>query len=235
MFESSATAREARIAAARAALTEVQARIGAEREGGERTPLPLAESLAELLPGGLRRGSVMSVAGSTSLVLALAGEASKAGSWVAIAGMPQVGIVAAARRGIDLGRLALVPHPGAQAATAAAACVDGMDLVVLGHGLALSDADRRRLGARARERGTVLLAAGPAGATAWQGSRVELVVESSHWSGLGAGDGRLRDRDMVVAVRERGRAVRRVTLRLDGERGVWRPGVRGTVLAEEVA
>lgn len=235
MFESSATAREARLAAARAALTEVQTRIGAEREGGERVPLPLAESLEQLLPSGLRRGSVLSVVGSTSLVLALAGEASREGSWVAIVGMPQVGLVAAARRGIDLGRLALVPHPGAQAATAAAACVDGMDLVVLGSGLALSDADRRRLGARARERGSVLLVAGQADAKAWPGTRVEFVVESSRWSGLGAGDGRLRDRDMVIAVRERGGPARRVTLRLDGEVSMWRPGVRDAVLTEEVA
>jgi hypothetical protein len=240
MFERSATAQEERLAAARAALGEVQARIGAAREGGERAPLPLAASVAELLPGGLRRGTVLSVSGSTSLVLALAGEASREGSWVAIVGMPHVGLVAAARRGVDLARLALVPHPGAQAATAAAACIDGMDLVILGPRLALSDADRRRLAARARERGSVLLSAGVAG-VAWPGARIEMAVEFAQWSGLGAGDGRLRDREVVVAVRERGGPVRRVPVLLDGERGVWRPGVRGAgladgaVLADEVA
>jgi hypothetical protein len=60
-------------------------------------------------------------------------------------------------------------------------------------------------------------------------------VDSAQWSGLGAGDGRLRDREVVVAVRERGGPVRRVAVRLDGERGVWRPGVRDVVLADEVA
>ena len=235
------------MAAARAALGTVQARMGTAREGGERAPLPLTESVATLLPHGLRRGTAITVAGSTSLMLALAGEASRQGSWIAMVGMPHVGVVAAARRGVDLARLALVPHPGAQAASALAACIDGMDVVLVGQRLALSDADRRRITARVRERGGVLIAAG-AGAgqggagqggagqgSAWPGARMELTVESTRWTGLGAGDGRLRGREITVAVRENGGAVRRVTVRLDGEQGVWRPGVRGAVLAEEVA
>lgn len=230
MFERHAQTQEARLAAARAALGAVQARMGTEREGGTRAPLPLAEQVATLLPQGLRRGTAITVAGSTSLMLALAGEASREGSWIAMVGMPHVGVVAAARRGVDLARLALVPHPGAQAASALAACVDGMDVVLVGQRLALSDADRRRITARVRERGAVLLATG-----AWPGARMELTVESTRWTGLGAGDGRLRDREITVAVRENGGPVRRVTLSLDGERGVWRPGMRSSVLAEEVA
>lgn len=199
--------------------------------------MPLAEHVATLLPQGLRRGTAITVAGSTSLMLALAGEASRQGSWIAMVGMPHVGVVAAARRGVDLARLALVPHPGAQAASALAACVDGMDVVLVGQRLALSDADRRRITARVRERGGVLIAAGGGAGSggAWPGARMELTVESTRWTGLGAGDGRLRDREITVAVRENGGAVRRVTLSLDGEQGVWRPGVRGAVLAEEVA
>lgn len=188
MFERSVMAQEERLAAARAALGEVQARIGTAREGGERASLPLAASVAELLPGGLRRGTVLSVSGSTSLVLALAGEASREGSWVAVVGMPHVGLVAATRRGVDLARLALVPHPGAQAATAAAACIDGMDLVILGPRLALSDADRRRLAARARERGSVLLSVGVAG-IAWPGARIEMVVSPRSGAGSARGTG----------------------------------------------
>ena len=157
--------------------------------------LPVADAVAGLLPGGaLRRGTVVAIEGSTSLLLALVARASQEGSWVAMLGMPQVGVVAAARRGIELSRLALVPHPGVEAATAAGACIDGMDVVVLGPRLALSDADRRRLVARARERGTVLLSAG-----AWTGAHVSLRVQSTSWQGLGAGDGRLRSRTLTVA------------------------------------
>ncbi len=157
--------------------------------------LPVSDDVAPLLPGRvLRRGTVVAAEGSTSLVLALIARASREGSWTAIVGMPQVGVVAAARRGIDLSRLALVPHPGAEAATVVGACIDGMDVVVLGPRLALGDPDRRRLAARARERGTVLVSAGP-----WTGAHVALTVTRTSWSGLGAGDGRLRSRSLAVA------------------------------------
>ncbi len=157
--------------------------------------LPVSEDVAALLPGGiLRRGTVVSVEGATSLILALIARASREGSWAAIVGMPHVGMIAAARRGIDLSRLALVPHPGADAPAVIGACLDGMDAVVLGPRLALSDADRRRLAARARERGVVLVSAGP-----WTGAHVALTVCRSAWSGLGAGDGRLRSRTVTVA------------------------------------
>jgi len=128
-------------------------------------------------------------------------------------GMPHVGVVAASRRGIELARLALIPHPGAQAPAVAGACIDGMDVVVAGERLALSHADRRRLAARARERGGVIISAGP-----WQGAHVTFTVEGARWGGLGAGDGRLRTREMTVAVNSRaGGQARRVLLTLEAE------------------
>ena len=223
---------EERLSRARAALKGVETRIGAAREVWDRPALPLAADLAELMPEGLRRGQVVAVTGATSLMLALATEASRAGSWTAAIGMPTVGVVAAARRGIELSRLALIPHPGAQAADAVGACVDGMDVVLLGERLALSDADRRRIGARARERGGVVIAAGE-----WPAAHVRLDVERSAWSGLGAGDGRLRERELTVAVGgRRAGATRRVRVLLDSDVGTrWtRPGARIDV-DEEVA
>jgi hypothetical protein len=223
---------EERLGRARAALKGVETRIGAGREAWDRPALPLAAELDQLLPEGLRRGQVVSVTGATSLMIALAAEASRAGSWTAAIGMPTVGVVAAARRGIELSRLALIPHPGAQAADAVGACVDGMDVVLLGERLALSDADRRRIGARARERGCVIIAAGE-----WPAAHARLNVESSMWSGLGAGDGRLRERELTVAVSgRRTGAVQRVRVLMDADPGVrWaRPGARVDV-DEEVA
>ncbi|BDZ61212.1 hypothetical protein GCM10025873_10030 [Demequina sediminis] len=152
---------EARIAKARAALGEVQLRVGTSRDRWEAPTLPLATGLDAVLPQGLRRGQVISVEGSTSLMLALAAAASAAGSWTAVVGIPSLGVVAAARRGLDLARVGLIPHPGVQAAAAAGACIDGMDVVLLGEGLALSDSDRRRLASRARERGVVMIAGVP--------------------------------------------------------------------------
>ena len=213
-----------RLERARAALAAVQTRIGTTRavtgtECWDTPALPLAPILSDVLPGGLRRGQVVAVQGSTSLVLALVAEASREGSWTAMIGMPKVGVVAAARRGIELARLALIPHPGSQAPAVAGACVDGMDVVVLGPRLALADSDRRRLTARARERGAVLISAGP-----WAGAHMNLTVIESHWRGLGAGDGRLRARDVVVQVGSRAGGVpRTVSLTLDAE---VMPGLR---------
>jgi len=223
---------EERLNRARAALKDVETRIGTTREAWERPALPLAVDLAPLLTEGLRRGQVVVVDGATSLMLALAAEASREGSWTAAIGMPSVGVVAAARRGIELSRLALIPHPGAQAADAVGACVDGMDVVLLGPSLVLSDADRRRIASRARERGSVVITAGD-----WPAAHVRLAVERQAWSGLGAGDGRLRERELTVAVagRQSG-SVRRVRVLLDADPGVrWtRPGARIDV-DEEVA
>ena len=167
-----------RLAAARAALSTVESRMGADRKAAEGPALALDEALVPLLPRGLQRGQVVSVQGSTSLMLALASRASREGAWAAMVGMPHVGVLAAARRGIDLARLALIPHPGAQAPATLGACLDGMDLVMVGQGVALSEADRRRLTARARERGCVMVVEG-----LWPGAHVTLTVERVRWRG----------------------------------------------------
>jgi len=202
-----------RLAAARATLSTVESRMGADRKVAEGPALALDEALAPVLPRGLRRGQVVAVEGSTSLLLALVARASREGAWAAMVGMPHVGVLAAARRGVDLDRLALIPHPGAQASAALGACIDGMDVVMVGQGIALSDADRRRLAGRARERGCVMVVAGM-----WAGAHVQLTVEKSRWRGLGAGEGRLRERDVTVAISGRSvGATRRVIVTLDAD------------------
>jgi len=199
-----------RLAAARAALSAVESRMGADRKATEGPALALDEALAPVLPRGLLRGQVVAVEGSTSLMLALASQASREGAWAAM-GMPNVGVLAASRRGMDLARLALVPYPGAQAPATLGACLDGMDIVMVGQGVALSDADRRRLAARARERGCVMVVAGP-----WPGAHVALTVERVRWKGLGAGEGRLRERDVTVAIAGRSAgSTSRVVVTLD--------------------
>src|SRR5262245_52240304 len=102
------------------------------RSGVEHT-LPLHAALRPLFPqGGLRRGSTISVlSGSTSLLFTLLREASAAGSWCAVVGVPRLGLVAAAEAGLELSRLALVPAPGPEWAGAVAALVEGVDVVVL--------------------------------------------------------------------------------------------------------
>jgi len=201
-----------RAAAARAALRAAEQRTGrgraAEPEG---RLLPVHPRLAGLLPGGgLAAGTVLAVRGSTTLLLALLAEASRSGAWVALVGAPTVGMLAAADAGIALARTVLVPAPGPDAPAALAALLDGMDVVVVGPGATLLDTDRRRLAARARERGAVLVAQ-----AAWPGAHVTLDARGGTWSGVDHGAGWLRRRTLTVRRTGRGAAARPVEVEVD--------------------
>jgi hypothetical protein len=155
-------------------------------------------------------------------LLALLVEATRTGSWAAVVGLPSLGLVAAAELGVEVGRLALVPRPGAEFAAVTAALLDGMAIVVVGlpagSGAAgVNPQVARRLSARARHRGAVLLAFG-----AWPGADLELSCEPGAWTGLGSGRGHLGERAAVVRVRGRGAAARpiRAELLLPGVAGV---------------
>jgi hypothetical protein len=201
---------------------------------GAEQVLPVQSSLVSLFPwGGLRRGSTVAVQGSASLLFALLAEASEAGSWCAVVGLPSLGAVAAAEAGVATERLALVPHPGTDVADVVAALVDGMDIVVIGGTARLSATDGRRLAARARQRGAVLVPYGP-----WQGADVELSCGGGRWHGLGTGHGHLRSREMTVRAHGRGAASRprtaRALLPATGEPTVARvPAQRGPVASTE--
>lgn len=193
---------------ARGALVERPGRhLDVDPEASARL-LPVPTELGGLLPdGALRRGSTVVVAGSTSLVLRLLAEVSRSGGWVALVGLPDLGVLAAHQLGLALDRVALVPEPGPEAPTAVAALLDGVDAVVVGPVAALTDGDRRRLSARARERSAVLLPTAP-----WPGAHVVLTAERSRWQGLGHGNGHLRSRALTVRRQGRGAAGRATVL-----------------------
>ncbi|MGV9362046.1 hypothetical protein [Amycolatopsis sp. NPDC003731] len=186
--------------------------------------LSVTPALAKLVPDGLRRGTAVSVSGSTALVLALLAEATREGSWAAIVGMPEVGVVAAAELGVELERLALIPDPGTEVAAVLSALIDGFDLVVLGPSVArgMQAPLARRLAGRVRNRGAVLLAAGP-----WPGADLELSVSNRRWRGVtDDGFGHLEYRDIVATRRGRGAATRprTVALQLPGPGGAVTSG-----------
>jgi hypothetical protein len=175
----------------------------------EQRALPVVPALSPVLPGGLRRGSVMSVGtspGSTSLLLSLMSAASAGGSWCGLVGMPEVGPEAAAALGLDLGRLALVPEPGDQWPAVVSALFDGIDVVAIGPHLRPRLVEARRLAARARQASAVLLATG----SQWpEGCDLALEVVGGEWKGLGHGHGALTSRRAEVAVTGRRAATRR--------------------------
>nr|WP_236650424.1 hypothetical protein [Kutzneria albida] len=182
--------------------------------------LPVLDGLADLLPwGGLRRGSTVVVRGSTTLLLALLAAATVNGSWAAVVGVPDLGLLAAAELGVVVHRLALVPQPGEQLLAVTGALLDGFDLVAVRQAGELREADARRLSARARNRGAVLVPFGQ-----WPGADLELDC-TGRWSGLGEGHGYLRQREVVVRSRGRGAAARgnQVRLVLPGQDGIALP------------
>jgi hypothetical protein len=198
-------------------------------EGVERS-LPVAAALRPLLPGGcLRRGGAIALSattdgkatggmatGATSLLFALLAEASAAGSWCAVIGMPRLGLVAAAEAGVVTDRLALVPSPGPDWVDTVGALLDGLDIVTVATPGGVAPQLAGRITARARQRGAVLVAVG-----AWPGADVTLEVVRGAWHGLGQGEGRLRRREVEVVASGRGAAARPRRARL------WLPGPSG--------
>ncbi|MGH9276993.1 MAG: hypothetical protein ACRD12_02635 [Acidimicrobiales bacterium] len=204
------------------ALTDIQPVVLA----GERL-LPVLEPLAPLLPGGgLQRGWVVSVTGSTSLALAVLAGASAAGSWCAAVGMPSLGLAAAAEVGVVLERFPLVAAPSdpKEWAWAVATMLDAVDVVLARAPARLADAQARRLAAKARERSTVLLVVGGP----WPGADVRLTAGDARWEGVGDGHGRLRARRIEVTAGGRGAAARERRVSL------WLPGPDGGVLSVPV-
>jgi hypothetical protein len=129
-------------------------------------------------------------------------------------------VVAAAEAGIALERLVLVPEPGPRWPVVVAALLDVVDVVAIRPPTSVG-ADGRRLAARARERGALLvpLTIGPPSGT-WEGADLRLSVEAMQWEGLGRGHGRLRTHRALVRVAGRGAASRPRSAWVEGQR--WR-------------
>ncbi|MFT4029402.1 MAG: hypothetical protein QM675_05960, partial [Protaetiibacter sp.] len=157
--------------------------------------LPTSSALEELLPdGALVAGGSYLVDGSTALALQLLREPSRAGAWCAVVGMPDLGIEAAAAAGIELDRLALVPHPGEQWFAVVSALVDAVAVVLVQPPARVREAAAARLAARLRQRGAVLVSM-----REWPRAQARLTISESDWVGIGAGFGHLAARQVTVA------------------------------------
>jgi hypothetical protein len=194
------------------------------RRAGSKDLLPVPQALAELFPErGVRRGSTITVSGSSSLVLALLAEVSQHQGWCAEVGSPLLGSAAAAEAGVELERFVRVAEPGEQWPSVVASLLEAFDIVVIHPPPRAREADMRRLSARARERSAVLLVAGDndnlvAGdndnkdaahyTSAWPGTQIGLTVIEQRWHGLGSGHGYLQAHEIEVQSLGRGAAIR---------------------------
>jgi hypothetical protein len=178
---------------------------------GERV-LAVPGPLGVLLPGGaVQRGTVVAVdgdpgAGATSVALQLAAAATAIGEWAAAIELDaSLGGLAAGEAGVELERFAVVRRvPPTRWAAVVAALLDGVSVVLAEVPAYARVGDARRLLARARERGAVLVAMGPWPAEA----ALRLRAGGSVWRGLDAGAGAVAERDQRVHVDGRGAAAR---------------------------
>ncbi len=178
--------------------------------------LTVADPLGGLLPdGGLRRGSVVTIAGdagTTSVLLGLLAAATGAGEWAAaVESGVTLGGAAAGEAGIAVERCAVVRRvPPDRWAATVAALVDGTAMVGAWVPPNVRLGDARRLAARARERGCVLVAVESVPGVrcgSWPAeAALRLHVHSGPWHGLGSGHGLLAERVLHLRVEGRGAA-----------------------------
>jgi hypothetical protein len=133
--------------------------------------LPIPETLGNVLPAPLPRGTVAVLSGARSLALSMVAAVTAEGGHAAIVGHPDAGLLAAVEMGADLSRIAVIPAPGSDPVEVAAVLMDGMDMVVLGLGGRSVPATRARaVVARARQKGCTLLVTDGD----WQGASARL-------------------------------------------------------------
>ena len=139
----------------------------AQHRGSKYGSLPVGPQLSALFPsGGLERGHIYGCRGdaSLSLLYALIARATQVGSWVATVNLFSLGLMSAREHGIALQRLLCV-DAGTQATTwtqVVGACVDGLDVVVA-YAPQCSLQDARRIEARLKAHGSVLIIVGDPG------------------------------------------------------------------------
>jgi len=181
-------------------VSELRARISSMQATKlDERAIPTHPAIADLLPGGaLKQGAAYSVEASVTLLMVLLAGPSAAGSWCGVVGVPEFGIEAAQRYGIDLERLVLVPNPGDQWLAVTAAVADVMSVVVTRPPKRATDASVSRLSARLRQRGVTLIVLGP-----WPQTEAMLSLSGSRWSGIGEGHGYLEARRATVTVSTR--------------------------------
>lgn len=160
-----------------------------------------------------------------TLAAAVATRSVISGSWLAVVGVPMLGLEACDELGLPLARIVHVAVDGGPSVWAerVAAAVDGFD-VVLTRPPAGAERVIRKVRTRLQARGAVLIAVSPASSTV--SCDIEFGTVSVDWTGVANGSGRLVARRATVRC-----GGRRVPLPV--ERELWLPGPDGRVVPLE--
>jgi hypothetical protein len=188
----------------RAVVEQLRERVAALERKPAGEPIPTLPGLADVV--ALHAGASYAV-DSSSLALALAAGASRAGEWVGFAGCADFGVEAAAELGFELARTVLVPDPGEHWLEVTAALVDVLRVVVLRPPASVDERTAGKVEARLRRRSSVLVVHGD-----WPRVEARLSVEESSWTGPLRGTGQLEERRARVVVHRGARPPQRAEL-----------------------
>jgi len=171
--------------------------------------LPVAAPLASLFDGGLVRGRTVACTGDAALstALALSAAATRAGSWLAVVGVPNLGVAAAIEAGVAVERIVLAQPPRASREWIAtvAALVEGFDVLIVAPPASLVAHDARRLQSRILARQSVLIVVDlPAlpslGSTDVFSSDIDVHTDTVSWSGIERGGSHITQRTVRMRI-----------------------------------
>ena len=170
--------------------------------------LPVAKALQPIIPDGvLVRGRTVLCSGdaamSTALLLVCA--ATQAGSWLAIVGVNDLGLMSACEQGVALQRTVLVtPTSNKKDWTSTVAAVaDGFDVMMLEVPRDVSESDARRIQTRIQARRNVLVLVETSRHAAPRSifqPDVVLHTQTTKWDGIEHGAGYVQGRHIDVTV-----------------------------------
>ena len=182
--------------------------------------LPVAKSLQPIIPDGvLVRGRTVLCSGDAAMstALLLVSAATQAGSWLAIVGVSDFGLMSACEQGVALQRTVLVtPTSNKKDWTSTVAAVaDGFDVVMLEVPREVSESDARRIQTRIQARRNVLVLVETSRHTTPRSvfqPYVVLHTVTTKWDGIERGAGYVQGRliDVMVSGRRVPRAMQHV-------------------------
>jgi hypothetical protein len=182
--------------------------------------LPVAKALQPIIPDGvLVRGRTVLCSGDAAMstALLLVSAATQAGSWLAIVGVSDFGLMSACEQGVALQRTVLVtPTSNKKDWTSTVAAVaDGFDVVMLEVPREVSESDARRIQTRIQARRNVLVLVETSRHTTPRSvfqPDVVLHTATTRWHGIEHGAGYVQGRhiDITVSGRRVPRAMQHV-------------------------
>ena len=182
--------------------------------------LPVAKALQPIIPDGvLVRGRTVLCSGDAAMSTALlaVSAATQAGSWLAVVGVNDFGLMSACEQGVALQRTVLVTPTANEKdwTSTVAAVADGFEVVMLEVPREVSESDARRIQTRIQARRNVLVLVETSRSASLRSvfqPDVVLHTVTTQWDGIEHGAGYVQGRliDVMVSGRRVPRAMQHV-------------------------